>query len=211
MNALLFFVDLLRNRLSRHSSTKMVFFTVFAVALALEARAANIPFDLFGRAGSGLLSGNEIHAITGSPGSGGELGGIIFNDSTLVLSIHVGWGSANGFVNLTGNTTLGHLHGPTASGGTAAFNEPGNVKYTLHTLPEWNNSASAGGYNGSINILAGDVQALLDGRFYFNADTGLNPMGEIRGQLGMVPEPSTWTLLVLGAGGLLCWRQRRKN
>jgi CHRD domain/PEP-CTERM motif len=212
MKALLFFVALFRTRSKSHNPIKALLFIVFAVSLIVPAHAATILFDLQGKAGSGLLSGNENVAISGNPGTGGELGsGIRFDDSTMILSIFVGWGSVNGFTDLTGNTTLGHLHGPTTSGGTAAFTQNANVRYTLHTLPEWNSSASAGGFNGSIAIQPGDVAALLNGQFYFNAHTSLNPNGEIRGQLVVVPEPSTWALFVLGAGGLLCWKQRRKN
>jgi len=189
---------------------KKLLFVVFSVFVMLQAQAAIISFDLRGKAGNGLLNGNENPAVTG--GTGGEIGtGISFNDATLVLSIDVGWGSANGFMDLSGNTILGHLHGPTLDGGTAAFTENAGVKYTLHTLPQWNNSASSGGFNGSISILPGDVPALLNGQFYFNAHTTLNSGGEIRGNLVVVPEPSAVGLSILGLGAILVWRRRRAS
>jgi len=70
-------------------------------ALVSPLRSAIIEFDLLGKAGPGLLPGNE--APTTPVGSGGEIGaGIFFNDVTLQLTINVGWGSGNGFTDLTG-------------------------------------------------------------------------------------------------------------
>src|SRR5688572_14254694 len=104
---------------------RTILFVVISISAMLQAHAAVIPFDLFGRSGAGLLGANENPTVVGG-GSGGELGtGILFDDVTLVLSINVGWGTANGFTDLTGNTTLGHLHGPTA---TPAFTENAGVR-----------------------------------------------------------------------------------
>ena len=95
-----------------------------SVAGVSSAEAHMISFDLVGKAGAGLLSGNQNQPINGTPGSGGESGsGIVFNDQTAVLTINVAWGSGNGFTNLTGNATAGHIHGPTASSAPASFNE----------------------------------------------------------------------------------------
>ena len=178
-------------------------------ALVIQANAALIPFDLKGTAGTGLLIGNENPAVL-SGGSGGKMGaGIVFNDVTLVLSIFTGWGTTNGFTNLTGNATAGHLHGPTVSGGAAAFTQSAGVKYGLDSLAGWNASASAGGFNGTVTILAADVAALENGQFYMNVHTAANGGGEIRGYLTVVPEPSTAALLVIGALGMAARRRRR--
>src|SRR5258705_11877606 len=136
-------LHLFKSSFSSHSSIKKFLLAVVPLAFAVQASAGTIAFDLLGKAGPGLLGGNENGTLVGTPGSGGELGsGILFDDVTLQLSINVGWGTANGFTDLTGNTTAGHLHGPTASGGAAAFSQNANVKYPLNTLPGWNNSAS---------------------------------------------------------------------
>ena len=171
--------------------------------------AAIIQFDLKGTGGTGLLGGNENPGVAGG-GSGGEIGsGISFNDVTLVLTIATGWGSGNGFTNLTGNATGGHLHGPTVSGGTAAWTQSTGVKYVLDSLGGWNASASSGGFNGTVTILAGDVAALENGQFYMNVHTATNGGGEIRGYLTMVPEPSVLGLLAFGAVALGSgWRRR---
>jgi hypothetical protein len=189
-------------------------FAVFVLAATLAStQAAVTEFDLFGKAGAGLLSGNENGTIVTTPnpvGSGGELGtGIFFDDATRLLTINVGWGSGNGFLNLSGNATLGHIHGPTTSGGTGSFTQNASPKYDLGGLAGFNASANNGGFNGGVTIDAGDVAALFNGQFYLNFHTSQNPGGEIRGNLVPVPEPSTYALLGLGAGGLLCWMRRR--
>src|SRR5687767_10378509 len=88
-----------------------------ALGFAASTQAATTPFDLQGKAGAGLLAGNQNTVVVGNPpGRGGELGsGFVFDDVTNVLSINAGWGSGNGFTDLTGNAVAGHLHGPTAS------------------------------------------------------------------------------------------------
>ena len=188
---------------------KLLALAVFS-AFTLHTQAALIPFDLKGTAGTGLLGGNEAPTPVVGGGSGGEMStGIVFNDVTLVLTIITGWGSANGFTNLTGAATAGHLHGPTASGGTAAFTQSAAPKYTIDSLAGWNPSASAGGFNGTVTILAADVVALENGQFYMNIHTATNGGGEIRGYLTVVPEPSSAALLMTGALGMLARRRRR--
>jgi hypothetical protein len=178
------------------------------VSTAGIAQATIFQFDLLGKGGAGLLSTNENGVINGAPGSGGEIGaGIFFDDSTNVLTVNVGWGSANGFTNLSGNATVGHIHGPTASGGVASFTQNAGVRYGLDNAPGWNNSASAGGFIGTRTILAGDVAALFAGRFYINVHTSANTPGEIRGNLVLVPTPSA--AAVLGLVGLAGLRRRR--
>jgi hypothetical protein len=186
---------------------KILAVMVLAATLA-SAQAATTQFDLFGRAGGGLLAGNETGTITG--GSGGELGtGIFFDDITRILTINVGWGSGNGFTDLTGIATLGHIHGPTTSGGTASYTQTASPRYDLGGLPGFNSSASSGGFNGTVTINSGDVSALFNGQFYLNFHTSVNGGGEIRGNLVPVPEPSTYALLGIGALGLLGWMRRR--
>ena len=188
---------------------KLLCIGLFSAVFA-QTNAALIQFDLKGTAGTGLLIGNENPAVL-TGGVGGEIGaGIVFNDVSLVLSIVTGWGTANGFAaNLTGVATGGHLHGPTASGGAAAFTQNASVRYALDALVGWNPSASAGGFNGNVTILAGDVAALENGQFYMNVHTATNGGGEIRGYLTVVPEPSSAALLMMGALGIAVRRRRR--
>lgn len=163
-----------------------ILFLALAVSAAgvLAAQAHIISFDLVGKAGSGLLSGNQNGTINGTPGSGGEVGsGIVFNDQTGVLSIEVAWGSGNGFTNLTGNAVAGHIHGPTASSGSAAFNEDAPVLINLDDTAGWNPSATSGGITRSVTLTSTQITQLFAGRLYINVHTAANGGGEIRGNL----------------------------
>jgi hypothetical protein len=184
---------------------------VFAGVLGLCARlqGAIVGFDLLGKGGPGLLFTNENATITGLPGSGGERGlGISFNDVTLVLSIDIGWGSGNGFADLSSTVTGGHIHGPTTSGGTASFTQDASVLIGLDGLAGWNSSRTAGGFTGTVTLTSTQASQLLAGRFYINVHTSTNGSGEIRGNLVAVPEPASAALLAMTAG-LFAVRRRR--
>ena len=78
--------------------------------VSATAGAAVHLFDLDGKAGVGLLAGNETSAVTGTPGSGAEdTGDISYNDATNPLFANIEWGPANGYTNLTGNATAAHV------------------------------------------------------------------------------------------------------
>lgn len=184
--------------------------TLLAAGLAFAAstQAATVPFDLQGKAGAGLLSGNQNGTVLGTPGRGGELGsGFLFNDVTNLLTINVGWGSGNGFTDLTGNAIAGHLHGPTASAAPASFMEDAGVWVGLDNLAGWNPSATNGGFNGSVTLTDPQETALFEGRIYMNVHTGTNGGGEIRGNLIQVPEPSTVGFVAFGAAAFLLRRR----
>lgn len=191
--------------------TRTLVLSVGMVALTVgaseTASASIIQFDLQGRSGAGLLAGNENTAVSGAVGSGGEIGaGIFYDDVTNILTMNTGWGTANGFTNLTGNATVGHLHGPTTSAAPDSFVQNASVKYGLDSLAGWVGNAASGGFTGVVNILEADEAALLAGRFYMNVHTSTNGGGEIRGQL-VIPAPGMAALL--GLGGLVALRRRR--
>lgn len=188
-----------------------VFSVLSAIFLAGSSQAAVFDFDLQGRAGAGLLPGNELHTINGTPGSGGEiLAGISYNDVSNVLTINIGWGVGNGFANLTGNAVAGHIHGLTASSAPASFNQTASVRYGLDNLSGWNNSASFGGFSGTVNINQADEAALFAGNLYINVHTTANGPGEIRGQLVVVPEPIHAAGALVGALGIVGWIRRSR-
>ena len=54
-----------------------------------------------------------------------------------------------------------------------------------------------------INTFADAVNAIEAGHTYFNIHTVAFPGGEIAGQITVVPEPASLTLLTLGLGGIL--------
>ncbi len=147
--------------------------------------------------------------MNGAFGSGGEVGaGITYDNVTNVLTVNVAWGLANGFSNLTGNATAGHIHGPTAASGVGAFTQNPGVLFGLDSGPTWNNSATGGGVTGRTITLTETQEAdLLAGRYYINVHTSTNGGGEIRGNL-VVPETST-SVLAAAALGLMALRRRR--
>lgn len=164
-------------------------------------RADIINISLQGTAGKGLLPGNENPPVAG--GSGGEVGsGILFDTVTLQLTINIGWGSGNGFSDLTGTATAGHIHGPTADPAPMSFTENAGVLIGLSSLPGWNPSATNGGFNGTVTLTAAQAMALQEGRLYINVHTSVNPGGEIRGYM-IVPEPATLALFTLGTLSIL--------
>ncbi len=176
-----------------------------------SSHAVIIAVNLEGKGGVGLLSTNENVTVTGIPGFGGEVGpGITYDNVTNVLTINVAWGLINGFGNLTGNASAGHIHGPTIASGAAAFLENRPVLFGLDSGPTWNNSATSGGItNRTITLSESQEAELLAGRYYINvhvASTG-NGGGEIRGNL-VVPETST-SVLGAAAFGLAALRRRR--
>jgi hypothetical protein len=187
-----------------NASTKIAAVSAF-LASALFANAAIINLDLLGKAGAGLLGGNETSALNGTPGSGGEFGqGIFFDDVTLQLTINVAWGSGNGFLDLTGSATASHIHGPTPSSGSAAFNETANI---LINLPRVSSSAVNGSIATTLTLTSTQASELLAGRYYVNVHTTANSGGEIRGNLVVVPEPSS--VLILSTGLLALLRRSR--
>ena len=169
---------------------------------SLAASAAVIQFDLAGVGGPGLLPTNERPdpATGGIPGTGGEIGaGISYDDVSKMLTVNVGWGSGNGFSDLSGDATGAHIHG------NADQTQAAGVLFNMGA------GLSPSASNGSISYTTPALNAqqeadLFDGLWYVNVHTAANGGGEIRGNL--VPEPSA---LVLGAVGLVGLLRRRRG
>lgn len=184
--------------------TFLRFLLPLILVTATPLPAAIVLFDLQGKAGAGLLPGNENPAVTG--GTGGEIGGgISYNDVTNLLTINVGWGSVNGFTNLAGAVNNSHIHGATASSGTASFLENAGV---LFNLPRVDSTANAGSISTSVTLTEPQEAELLAGRYYINVHTTANGGGEIRGNLVAVPEPGR--ALLAGIGGFMLALRRRR-
>jgi CHRD domain len=180
----------------------------FGFLTTTSARGANFVFDLKGNGGDGLLGSNQNPVVTGG-GSGGETApGISYDDVSNILTIHARWGSGSGFTNLTGNATAGHLHGPT-SPPPGGYNDNAGVDVPLDSVAGWNPSATSGGFDGTVTLSALQETRLLASEYYMNVHTAVNGNGEIRGQLVVVPEPATATLLLCGSG--LALRRRRRS
>lgn len=148
------------------------------------ARGAIIQFDLVGTAGTGLLPGNETPAVTG--GTGGEIGaGITYDDATRQLTLNVGWGSSQGFTDLSSAANNSHIHGPTAANfgndGIGSFRQTAGVLFNLTRSGD----AVTGGFitPNTITLTAEQETNLLNGRLYINLHTANNGGGEMRGFL----------------------------
>ena len=167
-----------------------------------NANAAVVLFELQGAGGAGLLGSNEVPPVAGG-GSGGEIGaGISFDDVTNILTINVGWGSGNGFTDLTGDATAMHIH-------RGDQNTAGGVAVNLGVLPGFSASASNGGFSGDVSLSAADATDLIGGDLYINVHTAANGGGEIRGNFAAVPEPTSAGLACVALlGGVLVRRRR---
>ncbi len=171
----------------------------------LATDAAIVKFKLVGKAGSGLLPGNENHVVTNGGTGGMGPAGITYDTVTNILSLDVDWGSGNGFSDLSGDAVAAHIHGITPSSGSAAFHENAGVLYNLAGILD--GSATSGGINGDVAVAPANEAALLNGQTYINVHTERNGPGEIRGQLVAVPEPAWFGALLLPM--FLVFRRRR--
>lgn len=177
-----------------------------SLVVAIPANAAIINFDVLGKGGSGLLPTNEVPSfpLVGNEGTGGEIGsGLTYDTDTNRLNINIGWGSAQGFTDLSSNVginsdgfPIGHIH--KVSDPSDPFNSAGGVIFDLGNNSEpiiFTNNGLSGTITGFIDLTAEEEDTLFARQFYFNIHTVNYPGGEIRGNLVPVPEPIT----ILGA------------
>ena len=138
-----------------------------------------------------LLGVNEVPA-NASPASG--VGTVVLNAAGTLITVDESWSG------LTAPATASHIHGPAPVGMNAPviFAFTGVPAATSGAIPEQ-----------TFAITAAQAIQLQGGMFYMNVHDSVFPGGEIRGQLTLVPEPSTWALFGLGAAGLL-WSMRRR-
>lgn len=197
---------------------KIITSSIAALALVASANANIFNYDLIGVGGPGLLTANEPVAPLGGA-SGGEIGlGIFLDDlgdldiNTNLLTVNVGWGSSQGFSDLSSAAINQHIHGPTLA--VNGNNGSGDFRQTASVAIQLNRSSSAvtGGVftDAPISLNATQVTQLNEGRFYINIHTVNNSGGELRGFIvpaAPVPEPASIGLLAVGAMALI----RRRN
>lgn len=168
--------------------------------------ASTLFFDLKGTGGTGLLNTNEPASPSG--GTGGEIGaGIFYDDVSNLLTLNVGWGSSQGFTDLSSASNASHIHGPTISNNGAGFTETSGS--TPFTLTRSSNAVTGGTFtNAPILFTAAQEADLLNGKFYINIHTVNNAGGELRGFLVLAPEPSRAMCALLGLSMLALRRKR---
>ncbi len=101
-----------------------------------------------------------------TPGSGFTYGSLVDNVYSFVLT----------YRGMTSAVTQAHIHGPSASTNTAGILFD---LFSSHRGPY----STQGVFNGSVVLTPGQIGALVNGDLYMNLHTGVNPSGEIRGQL----------------------------
>lgn len=136
------------------------------------------------------LEGIQEVPANASPATG--YGTVLLNDAENQITVNFSWSG------LTASATAAHIHGPASPGFNAS---------PIFTL------AGITGTSGSIaeqtfSISPSQVADLKEGLHYINIHSSTYPGGEIRGQLMLVPEPATLSLVILGGLSLLHKRRR---
>lgn len=159
-----------------------------ATAVAIVALAVATPASATIIAMTASLDCSQANAGAGTCGPGSGTGGatITFDDSTNTLSWVVNWSG------LSGPATLAHFHGP------AFPHQNAGVQVSIGTtLPAV----------GAAVLSASQASDLLNELWYINVHTASFPGGEIRGQVLLVPEPTS--LILAGAAVALLALRRR--
>lgn len=160
-----------------------------------------------------LLGSNESPPVV-STGAG--IGELMLADDMNSFSVLIN------FSGLGSNAVAGHVHCCTATGSNTGvaigFTVP---RATAGTIMGTYDLTMTSTYTGAFLLASGGTAAgararflggLSDGLAYLNVHTVLNPGGEIRGQLGAVPEAETWAMMLIGFGMLgAAMRYGRKN
>lgn len=164
------------------------------------------------------MSGPQEEPPNASPGT--SVATIIIDTTAHTMQLSIP------FSGLTTFTTAAHIHCCTGTPGSGVA-APAT---TTPTLPEFPLGVTAGSYDMTMDLLApstysadflynnggtaaGAEAALLAGlaanTAYLNIHTTAYPAGEIRGFIALVPEPSTWLMMLAGLGALGMARRRK--
>lgn len=118
------------------------------------------------------------------------------------------------FAGLSGVAANAHIHGPSPAG------QNSGVLYGLFNQITFGPDNKSGTINATVSLvnnpnnttfdIATQVNQLNSGQWYFNIHSSTFGGGEIRGQILVVPEPSTVALGAMGIIGLALWQIRRR-
>jgi hypothetical protein len=193
----------------------------------LSSLGAIWQFDLGGKAGDGIMAGNEVDSLPDSFATGRELPfneipGILYDDVAKTLEFHVGWGSHE----VVQGLPLGGQYISSALYGPAGPNENSpNALYSFTLDSGYRPANDPSGRTGFVDsritlipiggyTVAAQQADLLNSLWYFNIVTTAYETGEIRAQLlAGIPEPVhsvPLSALVLLATAVL-WRNQKKS
>ena len=164
---------------------------IFGLAVALGVGTASAQWTF-----QATLSGLGETPVNGSPGTG--FGTVVLNAAQTQITVDESWSG------ITTPATASHIHGPGGVGTNAPVLFPfsGVPAATSGSIPEQ-----------TFAINSTQVSYLFSGFLYMNVHSSTFPGGEIRGQLLLVPEPSTLALVGLGSGAIAfrAYRKRAKR
>jgi hypothetical protein len=171
--------------------------TRFRAVIENEQEVANPPVPEQGTGGTGLFELNDA-------------GTALSYDITL-FGLDIDGLQTPG--NANDNANRFHIHnGPAGTNGGIVF----GMKDPNHDVDDLVINPVTGrvtgvwdGNEGNGTTLAAQLPNLLANNLYFNVHTTDHPGGEVRGQLILVPEPTTCMLCALGIAAL-CTTRRRK-
>ena len=176
----------------------------------VEEEESSEPVDVVGEEVAPVLAAAQIQReprgffgwLVGAVILGAAIGAIA---ALLVLS---GINDGLSYVSAVRGVTLVEEQNRLAAEVALLTQDLGDVQAQLTSLSEL--ASEVGILSGDAVITDDQEIQLLDGLWYINIHTAMNPSGEIRGQLGaeyIIPEPVTFTVLGLGTAVLL--RRRR--
>lgn len=164
-----------------------------------------------------IIFGPEAVGATGS-----GTGSAFYDDVAHTLQLQATYSG------LSGTVTATHIHGPTASPGTGGA----GIMVGNPNLPNFTFGASSGTYSQTLDLTQSSIynttffnnnggtaataetafiNAVNEGRGYWNIHSSTFGGGEIRGFLTLVPEPSSFALAGLGLAALAGWARSRQR
>ena len=160
-------------KLIKLTALSLSLFAVVFSNISCERMTEENKIQLFSKSGIVLSFAQEPPATPQTPSSALGTMDVIYNRETRILTYTVKWSG------LTANPILMHIHGLAPTG------YPAGVVQTILSSVNPTLFPATGSYSGSL-LVDGTVvkeENLLNGLYYMNIHTPLNPVGEIRGQI----------------------------